>query len=324
MPEALKQKALKGIHDDMGHLGVERNLELGRSQFFWPKMSKDFEDRIKSCRVCALHKVPTPHRAAPLVNISSSAPMELVCMDYLKLERSKGRPENIFVITDHLTRYAQAIPTTNQTARTTAKVLFEKFIVHYVFPERLHSDQGRNFESAVIRELCELAGVAKTRTTPYHSIGNGMCERFNRTLLNMLGTLDESQRSKWKEYLSPIVHAYNCTQHTSTKFSPFFPMFGPHPRIAIDVYFGHNPNGNRSSDQSKFIKDLGDRLEYAYGVARKNVNNARGRQKKIYDRRPQANKIEVGDKVFVKNFTPAGKLDNYWDDNTYIVVNKTE
>ena len=83
-------------------------------------------------------------------------------------------------------RYAQAFPTRNQLAKTTAKVLSENFIVYYGFPARLHGDQGRNFESSVIKELCSLAGVQKTRTTPYHPMGNGMGERLNQTILNML------------------------------------------------------------------------------------------------------------------------------------------
>ncbi|KAL5020685.1 hypothetical protein ScPMuIL_002235, partial [Solemya velum] len=98
-----------------------------------------------------------------LVTIQSSRPMELVSIDYLTLERSKGGFENILVITDHFTRYAQAFPTRNQTAHTTARVLYENFIVHYSFPAKLHSDQGRNFESHVIRELSSYAKKLRKR-----------------------------------------------------------------------------------------------------------------------------------------------------------------
>ena len=83
--------------------------------------------------------------------------------------------------------------------------VFENFIVHYGFPARLHSDQGRNFESSVIKELCSLAGVEKSRTTPYHPLGNGMVERFNQMLLNMLGTLDNHKKEDWKSYVTPLV-----------------------------------------------------------------------------------------------------------------------
>jgi transposase InsO family protein len=105
-------------------------------------------------------------------------------MDYLTLEPSKGGQQNILIITNHFTRYAQAIQTINQTARTTAEVLFNNYIVHYGIPERLHSDQGANVQSKVIEELCRMTEITKSRTTSYHPQGNGMCERFNRTPWN--------------------------------------------------------------------------------------------------------------------------------------------
>ena len=144
--------------------------------------------------------------------------MELVCLDFLSLERSTDGHKNILVMRDHSTRYAQAVPTRNQLAKTTAKVLFEQFIVHYGFPARLHSDQGRNLESSVIRELCSLVGVQKSRTTSYHAMGNGVVKRFNQTLLNMLGTLQDSQKHDWKSYVAPLVHSYNATKHYSTGY----------------------------------------------------------------------------------------------------------
>ena len=123
--------------------------------------------KVQECGRCIRRKI-LPTRAADMVNIESTSPMEVVCIDYLSLGRSKGGFENILVITDHYTRYAQAIPTRNQTAQTTAKALFENFFVHYGFPARIHSDQGANFESKLIQSLCSLTGMRKTRTTPYH------------------------------------------------------------------------------------------------------------------------------------------------------------
>ena len=84
----------------------------------------------------------------------------------------------------------------NQTAQTTAKALFKNFFVHYGFPARIHSDQGANFESNSIQSLCSLTGMKKTSITPYHPMGNDMVERFNRTLLNMLGKWTRSSMSE--------------------------------------------------------------------------------------------------------------------------------
>ena len=106
------------------------------------------------------------------------------------------------------------------------RVLFDNFIVHYGFPARIHSDQRQNFESKLIKELCQIARVEKSRTTLYHPMGNGQVERFNQTLLQMLGTIEEYQKSDWKTHVLTLVHAYNTTFHDSTGFSPFFLMFG--------------------------------------------------------------------------------------------------
>jgi hypothetical protein len=100
--------------------------------------------------------------------------MEIICIEYLSLERFNDGFEHILVITDHFTRYAQAYPTKNQTANTTAKILFEQFIGHYGFSSAMHRDQGANFESSLIKELCILGGTNKSHTTPYRAMGNGM------------------------------------------------------------------------------------------------------------------------------------------------------
>ena len=239
-------------------------------------------------------------------------------MDFLSLEPAKGGIENVLVITDHFTRLAHAIPTRNQTAKTTAQALYNFFLT-YGFPLKLHSDQGRNFESQTIKELCKLAGIQKSRTTPYHPIGNGMCERMNQSLLNMLGCLSDEQKADWKKYVPTVVHAYNSTRHESTGFSPFFLMFGRHPRLPIDVAMGVEQQDELNVD---FTKCLKDRLDVAYKLATDQSRKAASRHKAHYDKKIRGSTVSVGDRVLVKNVSIRGKhkLANVWEDEIHEVL----
>ncbi len=158
---------MESLHDSMGHMGIERTLDFIRSRFYWPRMAADVENKIKSCARCVCRKT-LPERAAPLVNIEVTRPLELVCMDFLSLEPDSNNTKDILVITDFF-KYAVAVPTPNQKARTVAKSLWENFIVHYGMPEKLHSDQGPDFESKTIKELCVRFQVSK-RSEPHHTI----------------------------------------------------------------------------------------------------------------------------------------------------------
>ena len=93
-------------------------------------------------------------------------------------------------------------------------------------PEQLHSDQGRQFESELLAEVCSLLKVRKSHTTPYHPQGDGMVERVNRTLLCMLSTVTHNHPDDWEHYIRKVCLAYNSTAHSATGFSPFFLMFG--------------------------------------------------------------------------------------------------
>jgi transposase InsO family protein len=322
LPRDYRAQALRGLHDDIGHLGRDKTLDLVRQRFYWPRMASDVEEKIRHCDRCIRRGKNTVKDRAPLISIKTSQPMELVCMDFLTLESSKGGYEHILVITDHYTKYAQAIPTRNQTAKTTADALFNSFIVHYGFPLRLHSDQGPNFESRVIKELCLMTGMDKSRTSPYHPSCNGITERLNRTLLNMLGTLEPEKKRDWKSHVAPLVHAYNATKHDTTGESPFFLMFGRQPRLPIDICMGLPSDVGQGKEYHKYVADLRTRLQEAYKLATAEAEKAQQRQKKNYDVRVRGGVVRPGDRVLVRKLAFDGKhkIADRFEEGTFVVL----
>ena len=149
-------------------------LELLRDRFYWPGMHMDVASYINSCKRCIRRK--SQPNVAPLHNIEATQPFELIHLGYLQIEPSKGNIENVLIVADHFTRYAQAYPSKTLTALATAKLLWNNFIVHHGFPKTIISDQGLNFESELRVNLCQVARVQKLRTSPYHPQTNGQCE----------------------------------------------------------------------------------------------------------------------------------------------------
>ncbi len=183
--------------------------------------------------------------------------------------------------------------------------------MHYGFPERLHSDQGPYFESHTIKELCAITGIQKIRTTPYHPRGNPV-ERFNRTLLNMLGTLEEKDKSHWKDFVKPLVHTYNCTKHESTGFSPYELMFGRQPRLPLDLAFGLPCKDSSPASHSQYVQHLKSHLKESYEVASQNAWEI-------------AENNKILDCVLVRNVRIRGKhkLADRWESEIYVVVKQS-
>lgn len=323
LPERLRAAVKTALHDDSGHLGFERTLQMIRERFYWPRMFQEVKAWCEQCERCCLRKTPTANVRAPLVSIHTSAPMDLVCVDFLTLEKSKGGQENVLIVTDHFSRYAQAYPTRDQKAGTVARVLWKSFFCRFGFPAKLHADQGRNFESAIVKELCKCTGITKTHTTPYHPQGNGTTERFNRTLMNMLGTLQPHLKPRWHEHVDAMTHAYNCSQHDSTGYSPYYLMFGRHPRLPVDLMFGSSTT-DQPCEYSDYVQTLHDSLKQAYALANQTSQHAKEQQKKYYDRKARSEDFDTGDRVLVKVCHVEGrrKLGDRWESRPYVVVKK--
>lgn len=321
LPAALKEEVLIQAHQDHGHQGVERTLALLRERCYWPNMSSDVARWCRSCARCQVAKDHQPTVRTYMGHLLAARPNEILAMDFTLLEPAQDGRENVLVLTDVFSKYTLAIPTRDQQASTVARVLVTEWFSKFGVPARIHSDQGRNFESALIQQLCQFYGIVKTRTTPYHPAGNGQCERFNRTLHNLLRTLPSTHKRSWTSYLPQVVFCYNTTPHQATGESPFFLMFGQHPRLPMDFLLGRVEEP-RGGSVHGWITEHQTRLQLAFDGARERLENAAARRKGNNDGKVRDPFLKEGQLVLLRNTNLRGrnKIQDVWCSTVYKVV----
>ena len=188
VPKTLQLYILKRIHDDVtgGHLGTSRTLHAIRTKYYWDNLLKDVNDYVASCSHCHMRKRGRRYRSQ-LLPIPVNGLMDRIGFDFLgKLKTTKRGNSYILVVTEYLSKFAWAFALPNTRAETVAKVLFEDIFCVYGFPNSLLSDQGASFMSHLIKEVCRFFDITKTRSSAYHPACNGLTERMNSTLLDML------------------------------------------------------------------------------------------------------------------------------------------
>ena len=158
-----------------------------------------------------------------------------------------------------------------------ADAFYNNFIVNFGIPTRIHSDQGENFESNIIKQLCAFHNIKKSHTSIYHPQGNGITGRINRTLLGVMGTLENSQKDNWKNYLNSLVYAYNCTPHETTKISPFELMFGRKSKLPIDAVFQSLEETNYKTTK-EYAEDMKERITRTQAIVHKYTEKASEKQ----------------------------------------------
>lgn len=286
LPESLREEVFQLLHTHHGHQGIERTTELIRQRCYWPGMSTVIKEWCQTCERCSVAKNTQPQVRAPMGHLLASRPNEILAIDFSFLEPARDGREQVLVLTDVFSKFTQVVPTRDQRASTVADVLTKEWFYKYGVPARLHSDQGRSFESTIIQQLCELYGIRKSRTTPCHPQGNGQCERFNRALHDLLRTLSAEQKHRWPEYLQQALFSYNTTPHQTTGQSPFLLMFGREPQLPVDFLLGRVEEPT-SGEVCNWVREHQRRLQVAVENARERMKQAATRRKDRADQRAQ-------------------------------------
>ena len=288
VPTILIPKILQSLHSGPsgGHMGIRRTIMRCKERFFWPKMNDSVTRFIQNCEECSRGKYDTKQTRAPLKPIEVSEPFVFWALDYMgPLPETAGGNRHILVMMDHFTKWCEAFATKDQKASTVAHILVSRVFARFGPPTIIHSDQGKNFDSTVMHEVYNIMGVKKTRTTAYHPQGDGLVERQNRTLQEIIANFVSIHGNDWDQWLDQAVFAYNTSVHESTGMSPYQLVFGRPARMPIEVELSV-PLRNPSS-QSDYSHSLRKAIQHANHLAQRNLELARARQSSNYDNKIQ-------------------------------------
>ena len=305
-PQHMKPEVLKLHHDSAfaGHRGFESTFASIRQRYYWNFMPSEVKAYCQSCKPCQDFNYSNLINKAPLKPVIVSRPWQIVSSDFMgPFKRSSFG--NVYIITciDHFTKFMEAAAVPSFDAETTATFIFNNIICRYGMVEQILTDQGVNYESRLIKQLCSLVGSDKLRTSTYHAPGNGTAERPNKTLKPNIAKFVNDKHDDWDRYVQLAISAYNNSFHSTIKMTPYEALFGRKSVIVADVILNNQlPPDTKLRDISEFVKALRSHADFVSQVVRENTLIAKERQKANYDRFIKcSNEFKVGDYVKINN-----------------------
>lgn len=308
-PAMMRSRILTLLHNDRtaGHMGITKTLYNVRRRFWWPGLRGDVESWCSACRPCQMRNQRSGRKRAKLHQDPVGSPWERVAVDILSIPTESQRGNTcVLVVGDYFTKWTEAFALPNHQAVTVADVLVTEVFLRFGVPRILHSDQGREFQSDLIQELCAVLGVTKTRTAPYHPQSDGQIERFNRTLIAMLSKLSEADRENWDDYLPYALCAYRATVNESTGCSPNRMMFGHEMSLPIDLMYISPQEEVGYRCATEYVEWVKQALAESHEKAREVLRKSASRQKRYYDKRAQERTFKEGDWV-LRLYPPLGQ-----------------
>ena len=266
-------------------------------------MRSDITQWTRGCLVCNSH---SPGRAvrAPLTPIPVAGPFDRVGVDVIQFPRSHQGNQYAVVFVDYLTKWPEVYPIPDQSTATIASLLVREIVSRHGVPSEVLSDRGRAFLSGPLKEVQQLLGFKKVKTSAYHPQTDGLVERFNRTLTAMLAKTVEREGKDWEQKLPFVLFAYRASQQQSTLESPFFLLYGRDPRLPTDPVMSPEKT-KKFVDLKEYGVELAGHMSEAWELARQCIRKAQRRQKEYYDRKTRPPNFRISDRMFL--FKPADK-----------------
>ena len=329
VPQRHRSTTLDSCHQEVAHQGQCCSTALMQECFWWPGMTRDLRNHIKKCGHCRKYEAASP--VAPMKPLTCSGPGELLHVDFTSIEETvplKEEPviQNVLVLQDHFSKYVVAYVVKDQTAHTAAETLRIGYFGLFGVPAYIVSDQGKDFTGHIIIHLCDLYGVQKLRTSPYHAQTNGQVECMNQTIIHMIRKLEEDKKTCWSEHLPELLMAYNATHSAVTVYSPYYLLFGRRPRIPVDYLFPTLCDSPYQTKMDVSVVAMQKRLKVTFAVARHLTSEEVVKQCHYYDRKAGAVALQPGDVVMVhaNGFVDKQKINDQSEDGGFIVESQLE
>ena len=329
VPSGLRNKVMALAHDSIlgGHLGTKRTVDKVLSNFFWPGVGSDVKRYCRSCGICQRTIPKGKVKKAPLEKLPViDIPFRRVSFDLVGpiYPASHRGYKYILTAVDHASRYPEAVPLKNIDTETVAEAMFDMFS-RVGFPQEILHDLGTQFVSEVMKEVSRLLSMKQLTSTPYHPICNGLVERFNGTLKQMLKRLCAEEPQDWDRYVSALLFAYREVPQESTGFSPFELLYGRTvrgPMQILKAMWTQEKSQPEVRNSYQYVFELRGRLEKTLQLAHQNLRQAQKKHKHHYDKRARPRELNVGSEVLVLLPTHNNKLLMQWK-GPYKVLEKT-
>jgi hypothetical protein len=281
LPRCRQRHLVTQLHE-IGHMGIKKTLAAAKERYYWPRMAQTVELMVKNCTVCQKAK-PSSLGRAPLQPIATGFPMQRIGIDIVKMPTSHQGRNKVLTIIDYFTKWVELVPLEDERADTIARSLFREWIARFGAPHILHSDRGQNVDGKIVRSLCEVFDIQKTRTTAFRPQCDGLVERFHRTLHSMLRCLLQStEPENWEDVLPHCLLAYRSSVSSSTTLTPHFLLTGREVTLPLDIVY-RLPHPRFSAPS--YAAEVVEQQIKAYEVVRRALRTAHRRQKKFYDKR---------------------------------------
>ena len=300
-PKEIRDVIFTHLHEQRyaAHLGRDRTISAVKRRFYWPGMNDDIAQWCKECQLCSRCKPGPGKGKSALEQFKVFRPMSVVGIDILgPLNQSYSNNQFILVVGCYFTKWKEAFAIPNHTSAIVADKLVQEVFLRFGFPAQIHSDQGKEFESQLFKEICSLLGVEKTRTCAYRPQSDGLIERFNRTLISMLSMFVDQNQQDWDDHLPYVMAAYRATQHKSTGVTPNLLMLNREIDCPIDLMVGPPPSYQQTECPIRYIEWVKSAMSGAFEFTHQQLGLAASRQKRDYNRGLKPREFKEGDWVW--------------------------